>query len=382
MREGTVKSAAEYSLGSTQFTLLPSAARPFLDFVESIPDEQLAEDGRESELHITVLYGLKDTNPAPVRELISHRRPVRLRLGRTSLFQTDEADVLKLEVFSSQLRSLHNLIRENIPNEYSYPDYNPRLTLAYLKPGEGEQYADDARFEGQEFTFDRLHLCARDGSKTAVQLTGTPRNTYTAHSKQAAPNLALDKPAFFNYKQLNQTFTTMNKLASPPSVNPYTGAPVPKGPINLLGMINNPAADVLQGRLDGVANPRNDLTTGRFPKPEPGSALERYQRNFPVPKFHVPKPDPESLIERYRRNFHVPEPEPKPEPEAESSVIDNLMAQLQNNKTLQFAGGGGVGGGLLGYLLGGGKGAILGGLMGSSGGYLLNRYLDGWGRRS
>jgi hypothetical protein len=43
-----------------------------------------------------------------------------------------------------------------LPNQNTFPDYKPHLTLAYLKKGEAAKYVGDARFEGKKLTFDSL----------------------------------------------------------------------------------------------------------------------------------------------------------------------------------------------------------------------------------
>jgi hypothetical protein len=109
-----------------------------------IPDVDLAESGREHEPHATILHGLHEHVPhADVFEVLSHFRPVRLRLGKVSVFQHPECDVLKVEVESDQIRRLNNALRR-LPYTSKWSEYRPHITIASLKPGLGQIYA--ARF--------------------------------------------------------------------------------------------------------------------------------------------------------------------------------------------------------------------------------------------
>lgn len=149
---------------STQLTLGPKAAKPFIDFAKSIhaedvmhkKDEHGKEDyGIETQPHITALYGLTEHDPAPVAAAVANHGPIEVTLGKMSVFDTPDADVLKVDVSGDSLHDLHNKIA-NLPNEQTYPTYKPHLTIAYLKKGAGKKYAGDARFEGQKLIFDAL----------------------------------------------------------------------------------------------------------------------------------------------------------------------------------------------------------------------------------
>lgn len=120
---------------------------------EMIPDEHLYHDanggcGRETEPHITVLYGL--TDPVPSKELIELVRktpPFTVRLTSVTLFENDEYDVVKFDVDSEELVALSNAIREACPNENKYPKYVPHCTVAYVKKGRVPDLAGNYPFE-------------------------------------------------------------------------------------------------------------------------------------------------------------------------------------------------------------------------------------------
>lgn len=148
---------------STQLTLSPADAKPILDFGATIPKDELFDsidpewsDGAlETEPHVTVLYGLTKHEAAPVAKVIKDHGPITITLGKLSVFENDQYDVLKVDVESPELRAL-NAKLSKLPHESSFPDYKPHMTIAYLKKGEGKKYVGDARFEGQTITFNTM----------------------------------------------------------------------------------------------------------------------------------------------------------------------------------------------------------------------------------
>lgn len=162
LRQEAIKEAKteDGSKTSTQLTMSPVQAKPFVDFAQSIPDSKLygevdtewANDSRETEPHVTVLYGLHDPEPSAATKIISQAEPITVKMGKTSIFSNDKYDVLKVDVTGPKLHALNRELSK-LPNSNSYPTYKPHVTIAYLKKGEGERYAGDTRFEGQEMTF-------------------------------------------------------------------------------------------------------------------------------------------------------------------------------------------------------------------------------------
>lgn len=93
----------------------------------------------EPEPHVTILYGLHNEDPEPVKKLLEKSGPVWIKLGRLALFSSEKQDVLKIDVISSRLEDLNRRLKI-LPNTQSFSGYQPHLTVAYLKPGTGEKY--------------------------------------------------------------------------------------------------------------------------------------------------------------------------------------------------------------------------------------------------
>jgi len=103
-----------------------------------IPEHLLAEGGRETEPHITLLYGLETTDPAPVADLFATIQiPLSFGLIRPDYFCGDEYDVVFLSV-NSKSAVAANVLLSQLPHSCDYPDYVPHCTLAYVKSGWGE----------------------------------------------------------------------------------------------------------------------------------------------------------------------------------------------------------------------------------------------------
>lgn len=160
-----------------------------LEMAMSIPDADLAADGREDRPHVTVKYGLHTSEADKVRHAVAGFGPVPITLGKTSLFPAnekqsqrggDQFDVVKIDVESDRLRELNKLIADSLECTDTHPSYNPHVTLAYVKPGLGEKYAGRTDVEGQTLLLDRLIFSSKDRIETVILLVPTTqRKRYT-----------------------------------------------------------------------------------------------------------------------------------------------------------------------------------------------------------
>lgn len=142
------------------------------EFIKNIPDDILYTDeedhGKETWPHITMLYGLKDDQVEDVKELLKGiEGKIRAKLGKISKFRNEKFDVLKIDVSSEDLSKINKLLK-TLPNENKYPTYIPHLTLAYVKPGEGEEFVGDDNFNGVEVTIEKIIYSDKDRNHTKV----------------------------------------------------------------------------------------------------------------------------------------------------------------------------------------------------------------------
>lgn len=179
---GSTKQEFDYS--STQLDLPAATASKMTEFANSIPDTELYKDpeanygaqvtGRENEPHITVLYGLNTTNEAEVRKIVEQSKPIEVKLGKVSTFETNEDyDVLKVDVISKELQALNQKLDDALETPgKTFDTYQPHVTIAYVKKGEGAKYVGDTRFEGQTIILNDLTFSSKDGKRVNIPLIG------------------------------------------------------------------------------------------------------------------------------------------------------------------------------------------------------------------
>ncbi len=92
--------------------------------------------GLDKNPHVTVAYGHEENDPESTRQAIDDIGAGEGRLGGLSQFKNKDYNVLKFDVNSDHLRTLNKRVRERIamPGQ-TFKDYNPHVTVAYLKPG-------------------------------------------------------------------------------------------------------------------------------------------------------------------------------------------------------------------------------------------------------
>lgn len=117
----------------------------------NIPDDALAEDGREDHPHVTVKYGLTTRDlPPELSEIAKTTKPFPIFMGVISLFTTNpKHDVVKIDVESPVLRALNKRISDAIPHEDTYPTYHPHLTVAYVQKGTCDHLDGDDPFKAE-----------------------------------------------------------------------------------------------------------------------------------------------------------------------------------------------------------------------------------------
>lgn len=180
---------------STQFALSKPDAKPLLDFAKSIPDDEVyhkndesgKEDyGIETEPHVTALYGLTKHDPEPIKAALEGHGPVSFTLGKMSVFDNPDYDVLKVSVSGADIHAVNKKLKA-LPNENTFPDYQPHLTLAYLKKGEGAKYVGDSRFEGKKLAFDSLTFSPPNEIRKTTGTTEIPLSKTKAGAPSGAP---------------------------------------------------------------------------------------------------------------------------------------------------------------------------------------------------
>ena len=238
-----------YDYASTQVNLPEGVAANVLKESKKIADEDLADDGRETEPHVTVLYGLHGEDPESVRKLLADEPPVRVTLGKTSIFPDDGergSDVVKIDVESEDLARLNKKLADALPHTITHPGYKPHVTLAYVKPGKGKKYAGANDLEGQEIVIDRVVFSDRAGKQTVIRLGGkAPERTGTAAESE--------RPKYPDGRLIpvegEEVYQTVRGLGGTPA---YVYGKVEKGKGDQLRVRITGGASMMGGSVKGV----------------------------------------------------------------------------------------------------------------------------------
>lgn len=127
--------------------------------------------GREDEIHITILYGLHSDKPDQVKELVKEAGPINVRLGKVMVFSNPQKfDVVVIKVISKDLERLNKKLAENVTYTNRYGEYNPHLTIAYVKKGKGWKHGGLDRWVGKKLSVDHIVFSSKEGFKEKISL--------------------------------------------------------------------------------------------------------------------------------------------------------------------------------------------------------------------
>ena len=129
-----------------------------------IDKNDLHENGKDNQPHITIKYGLLTDDYSLIRKCLSGQTSGKAYMGRLSLFENDEYDVLKVTCSGSALHRLHRTLNQ-LPHEDYFLKYNPHATIAYLKKGTGKKYLRKFTID-KSFEFDKMYFKKADGVKS------------------------------------------------------------------------------------------------------------------------------------------------------------------------------------------------------------------------
>ena len=163
---------AEHEFSSTQVNLPESIAGKIHRWgCQFIPNSDIyPEEGREDEMHVTVLFGLHDNEPDDVEEALEGESPIKLTLGKTSIFEAEKYDVVKLGVESDDLHRINAKLRDRCEHTMTYPEYKPHCTIAYVKKGMGKKYIGNDKFAGTKLEIDEVLFSNKRREKISIRL--------------------------------------------------------------------------------------------------------------------------------------------------------------------------------------------------------------------
>lgn len=135
-----------------------------------IPGDMLADDGREDHIHVTVKYGIHITDFTELREIFKDVKPIKAKLGKITLFNADDHDVVKIDVISPELQKLNRIISKTFEVTDTYPQYIPHVTLCYVKKSYGGLFEGNTDFRGKKIILDTVLFSGRDNRQTSFKL--------------------------------------------------------------------------------------------------------------------------------------------------------------------------------------------------------------------
>ena len=165
-----------YKFSSTQVPIEIDQIPELAELQSRIKESgQLAEEGLETEPHVTVLYGLHTTDLDEVHDVIGNDYPpVDIQLGAVKTFpDRGDGEVVYIEIKSPDLRALNARYREKLEYTSDFPDYKPHLTVAYVKPGEGRSWTGQhPGLFGKRLRIRTLTFSSKTGEKVDIALMG------------------------------------------------------------------------------------------------------------------------------------------------------------------------------------------------------------------
>ena len=122
--------------------------------------------GKETDPHITILYGLHSDIPdSDIEKEIDLLKKPSIKLGKVSSFSNDKFDVLKFDIESKDLHKANKKFSE-FPFTTDYPKYHPHATIAYVKKGLADKYIDKLNKAAEiSIIADKIIYSKADGTK-------------------------------------------------------------------------------------------------------------------------------------------------------------------------------------------------------------------------
>lgn len=194
------------------------------EFIEQIPDDILYQEegddsmGKEKWPHITLLYGLEDGNEEAAKEILQkYEGKIKAKLGKVTKFNTDDFDVIKIEVTGDILNQINSELKE-LSHKNNFPDYKAHITLAYVKTGEGEDLLEYDGFDGLEIDVDKVIYSDNNKKHTRILedygcgggYGGAAGGSIAATGWAATFNGTSQDPSKFSSETRNTRYSPMN----------------------------------------------------------------------------------------------------------------------------------------------------------------------------
>jgi len=125
--------------------------------------------GREDEIHCTILYGIHTSKAKDVRQLMSLISPFTITLRDISFFNSDNHNVMKIDIESPKLMQINKFVRDNLEHTDTFPEYHPHCTIAYVIKGTSVP-VDPSMFNGMTVKITNVTFSNKNGSHEKITL--------------------------------------------------------------------------------------------------------------------------------------------------------------------------------------------------------------------
>lgn len=148
--------AKHYEYGCVMLEI-PISEQSWKELTDKINFEDIYTDvedptyGKEKYPHLTLLYGLhSEVTLEQIKNCFSGINSIDVKVNGIGTFQGEQFDVVKLNVEKNyQLQTIFDNLSK-LPNSNKFKDYQPHITISYLRKGTAMKYVD-AKFR-MEFT--------------------------------------------------------------------------------------------------------------------------------------------------------------------------------------------------------------------------------------
>lgn len=112
----------------------------FIDSDDFEPQKWMDGKAKYDDAHITILYGFEPSvKLEEIKPLLMKLEDINVEFRGIDHFGGEKFDVVKFNCESEQVRQMRKVV-ETLPNKQTYFEYNPHVTIAYVKPGLGSKY--------------------------------------------------------------------------------------------------------------------------------------------------------------------------------------------------------------------------------------------------
>lgn len=156
-------------------SLPATVARKVRMLAADVDDDDLAGNGRVTDPHVTIKYGITTNTVSDVTDAIADfgASTLSLTFGSSTFFPSKDGigpDVVILPVSSTDCARLNALVSKNLPHVDTFSGYTPHVTIAYVKPGKGVDYVGLDDLDGKTASVDTLLFSDSVDRDTSIAL--------------------------------------------------------------------------------------------------------------------------------------------------------------------------------------------------------------------